>query len=404
MFKSTFDKRGLSLSPRHPHKAKHYADEDIPCECLAMRLADAYWQAHAATLKPVWDPAVKKRHMSGYELFMKEAMALILSDNRLPAAPSPSGGYSLHGLIPSPDPPPWGDRPVCKSDPVLSGGLTLCPSLPPGTPLSDIPVTASPSGRATLTEADGSWEIKMPYGASGEVEATAPPGLTISPAFRSFGPLTEDDTVDDFILCGPPLPTAWYCVSIYTWYWERPCPPPTFWPDESSFTVTQDIAGYVPGCAEFADWGSRLTIIKSYATEAAARAFCKAAPECWNCPADVPYFWEVELSGVTTPVWTAANKTYRCSFVRIDGDGSCLYEIPYDPSALITALSVWVHDWGIRVDFRHGADFMNYTNWALYPVDCSQSYGIPFAETGGNLWNPDDGALVTVEPILDPGV
>lgn len=108
IWQGTFKKRGFNARPRHAHVKQH--GDGPPCECVAFRLADLYWQHNAAALKPVWDPAVKKRHMSGYELFMKEAVYIVQQVNRLPACPSISGGYSCKNVTPSETVPPWGEQ------------------------------------------------------------------------------------------------------------------------------------------------------------------------------------------------------------------------------------------------------------------------------------------------------
>jgi len=71
------------------------------CPCHSFKVLDAYWTANAAALKPVWDAAVKRPHLSGYQLFMDEALKLCHSWGVLPACPSASGGFNWNCLVPS---------------------------------------------------------------------------------------------------------------------------------------------------------------------------------------------------------------------------------------------------------------------------------------------------------------
>ncbi len=58
------------------------------------KYCDAVYQQFTEAEKQVWRNAVKKRGMSGYNLWMKESMALAAQGFYLPDVPSPSGGYA----------------------------------------------------------------------------------------------------------------------------------------------------------------------------------------------------------------------------------------------------------------------------------------------------------------------
>ena len=105
---------GLMSVTRRRASKRILTDAEEPakqkCPCSRFKILDLYWQQHQAELRPIWDAAVKKSYMSGYELFMKESLTLCNLTGMLPSCPSPSGGYSTANLIPSDDevPPPGG--------------------------------------------------------------------------------------------------------------------------------------------------------------------------------------------------------------------------------------------------------------------------------------------------------
>ncbi len=90
--------------------------EELKCPCAAWKLADATWVGMTEAEQQVWIDALKKPGMSGYDLFMKEAVTCMIAGNNSPITPSISGGWSTtkvkcDGPIPPPEacidePPP----------------------------------------------------------------------------------------------------------------------------------------------------------------------------------------------------------------------------------------------------------------------------------------------------------
>lgn len=109
----TGSRRSLAVTRRPRAILKIHADESEPtpkCPCKAFKYLDRYWQLNQNTLRPIWNAALKKKHMSGYELFMKESLTLCPITGTLPECPSVSGGYAKDKLIPSTNEiPPLGD-------------------------------------------------------------------------------------------------------------------------------------------------------------------------------------------------------------------------------------------------------------------------------------------------------
>ena len=80
------------------------------CPCKRFKILDVLWRQKTPAEKAAWNNAVKKHHMSGYELWMKESLTLCANCGMLPAGPSVSGGYSTSYLEASDDEvPPPGD-------------------------------------------------------------------------------------------------------------------------------------------------------------------------------------------------------------------------------------------------------------------------------------------------------
>ncbi|MBA7537074.1 hypothetical protein ES705_29340 [subsurface metagenome] len=91
-------KKVITADVRHGHK-KHKGDTVIEkCPCKGFKEADARYHAMTPAERAPWQAAVKKPVLSGYSLFMKEALATILRHNKWPECPSVSGGYSCRHL------------------------------------------------------------------------------------------------------------------------------------------------------------------------------------------------------------------------------------------------------------------------------------------------------------------
>ncbi|MBA7643145.1 hypothetical protein ES703_50859 [subsurface metagenome] len=90
-------RRGMVVAPR---KDTWVWDEPRPetvepkCPCSCFKNLDLYWQKMDWGQKHVWNAAVKKPHMTGYNLFMKEGLSACYEHGYLPKVPSVSGGYS----------------------------------------------------------------------------------------------------------------------------------------------------------------------------------------------------------------------------------------------------------------------------------------------------------------------
>ncbi len=72
---------------------------------LAFKYLDAIYSQFSEADKNVWRNAVKRPRMSGYGLWMKEAMFTVTRGYPPPRVPSPSGGFACHEVMPGePDP------------------------------------------------------------------------------------------------------------------------------------------------------------------------------------------------------------------------------------------------------------------------------------------------------------
>jgi hypothetical protein len=79
--------------------------------------ADALYQTFTEPQRRQWKAAVKAPHMSGYDLWMKESMTLMMSGQPPNLIPSHSGGWSRRNLTPGTDLifPDCGFNPCLKS-------------------------------------------------------------------------------------------------------------------------------------------------------------------------------------------------------------------------------------------------------------------------------------------------
>ena len=90
---------------RRPHKKGEHDEEPLNCPCKRFTAADWRWRMLSPADKKMWDAAVKRPALSGYELYMKEALTLAGRGENWPDCPSVSGGFSCNHLIPGADPP-----------------------------------------------------------------------------------------------------------------------------------------------------------------------------------------------------------------------------------------------------------------------------------------------------------
>jgi hypothetical protein len=102
--------------PDKPHKC--------PCECWS--LADTAWLAMTDDEHAIWNAAVTARGISGYDLWMKEALYLCNQGLYLPDGPGPGGGFTPRQAIPGTHIPPPAS---CLPEP--PPGCQYCPGQEP---------------------------------------------------------------------------------------------------------------------------------------------------------------------------------------------------------------------------------------------------------------------------------
>jgi len=88
----------LQLLPRRRVSGPHHAK----CECKVFKVADTFYKAAGSGYYSIWEAAKKKRHISGYDLYMKEAMTLLNHGYSAPMMPTDSGGFSALHACPMP--------------------------------------------------------------------------------------------------------------------------------------------------------------------------------------------------------------------------------------------------------------------------------------------------------------
>jgi len=86
----SYPKRRDPLNPESQayHMRKNYA------------VADRFWQMMPRSERQEWNAAVKRPYLTGYQLWMKEAMSLFARQEFAPDHPSISGGFTTHKAIP----------------------------------------------------------------------------------------------------------------------------------------------------------------------------------------------------------------------------------------------------------------------------------------------------------------
>jgi hypothetical protein len=70
------------------------------CPCNSFKLLDLFWQQNASALRPIWNAAVKRPHLSGYQLFMDENLRSCHANGCFVSAPSASGGFNFACVTP----------------------------------------------------------------------------------------------------------------------------------------------------------------------------------------------------------------------------------------------------------------------------------------------------------------
>ncbi len=127
-YKAKHGHKLIASRPTSEHKALLNPGDDERCSCWAWRYADYLYQGFDAATRKTWNDGLKKSHMTGYDLWMKEAMHLIAQGLNPPDTPSVSGGWSTGQtvagvLYPLPagnpcefEPPPEPEPPVSAYD------------------------------------------------------------------------------------------------------------------------------------------------------------------------------------------------------------------------------------------------------------------------------------------------
>ncbi|MBA7540040.1 hypothetical protein ES705_32329 [subsurface metagenome] len=94
-----------------PHKRTLTLGEPKANPCKQWQHADALWVSQPDAWRQTWRDALKKPGMSGYDLWMKEALTLCSQNKYLPDEPSISGGWSTSKVVPGETWPPPGKAP-----------------------------------------------------------------------------------------------------------------------------------------------------------------------------------------------------------------------------------------------------------------------------------------------------
>ncbi|MBA7539002.1 hypothetical protein ES705_31280 [subsurface metagenome] len=98
--------RGLVSRPKIPHKTQKNKTPEQKCPCESFTMCDTYWQNMDSLRKHSWHHSVKNKPMSGYQLFMKECLCLLIAGYNFPVGPSPSGGFNCITVEPGSEKPP----------------------------------------------------------------------------------------------------------------------------------------------------------------------------------------------------------------------------------------------------------------------------------------------------------
>jgi hypothetical protein len=117
-----------------PHKRKLELGSPAANPCRQWQQADAIWVGQDETWRQKWRNALKKPGISGYDLWMKEALTCCASNRFLPDDPSISGGWSTAKVIPGVTWPPEGK--VLPIPPPPPADYFLCWNCPAGSYLT----------------------------------------------------------------------------------------------------------------------------------------------------------------------------------------------------------------------------------------------------------------------------
>ncbi len=118
---------------KRTHKTATEKTDFQKCPCEAFKKCDKKYQQLSLQQRAPWRAAVKKPHISGYNLYMKECVSLLIKEENFPDCPSVSGGYSCmfaQGGETSPPAPIIGQAPP-PSEFVCCFPDGFCQVLPP---------------------------------------------------------------------------------------------------------------------------------------------------------------------------------------------------------------------------------------------------------------------------------
>ncbi len=110
-----YGKTAWRMKPPHKKTLELGSPEANPC--AQWRTADALWVSQPESWRQMWRDALKKPSMSGYDLWMKEALTLCSQNKYLPDEPSISGGWSTKKVIAGVTWPPEGKTPPVPPPP-----------------------------------------------------------------------------------------------------------------------------------------------------------------------------------------------------------------------------------------------------------------------------------------------
>ena len=92
-----FRRGSMVLLPRRPYAHNRKKGDNCPCKCWLWN--DWSW-THDLVPQEQWRAALKRPHMSAYDLWMHESVYLAANGSYLPDAPSRSGGWSNAPALP----------------------------------------------------------------------------------------------------------------------------------------------------------------------------------------------------------------------------------------------------------------------------------------------------------------
>jgi hypothetical protein len=187
-----------------------------PRDCCVFKYVDAIWQRLSPAERAPWFAAVKKRGISGYDLWMSEQLYLALHAQYLANGPSISGGFSPRKAVPGTI---WPPPPCLTWFPIRWAALANKIEVPnsnliqydlnvlwnPPFPAGYVPQTVKPAS--------------VYYGAWKHVDPVYYPQTTIQ--FRIFEPDMPVRIVFTFEPWTPPYPTM-HLTETQHWTITRP--------------------------------------------------------------------------------------------------------------------------------------------------------------------------------------